>query len=93
MKFKFLLEQTVWYLKDNRVHSANVLARHAVENSHGDWAHTTEQKQLFAPWGPTRNEYATCHGFFNERELFSSKEDLAASLVLPEPFPSQTENV
>ena len=81
MKFKFLLEQTVYYMQDNRVHSAQIFARHCVENLKEDYAVTKAQAELFTPFGPAGVFYATCHGTFNERDVYGSKEELAAALV------------
>ena len=72
------LNQTIWYINDGRVHSANVLSIMTVENLHEDWAHTTEQKGLFTPFGRAGTYYATCHGIFTK--VFDSKEALLASL-------------
>ena len=67
-------------MQDSKIHSAPILARVRVENLHEDWAHTKEQKELFAPFGPGGNKYATCHGLFSEDQFFSSKEELLASI-------------
>lgn len=72
------LDQTVWYMNDGRIHSAKILAIMTVDNLHEDWAHTTEQKELFTPFGKAGTYYATVHGIFTE--VFDSKESLLASL-------------
>lgn len=79
--FKFALKQTIYYLRDNRVHSAPVLSRMCVENAHQDWACTDEQKYTFTRFGKNGIFYATCHGSVNEDEAFASKEELAQSLL------------
>lgn len=82
MTFKFMLEQVVFYLKDNRVHSAEILARHRVENLRDEYAcGTKEQADMWAPWGATGTYYMTCHGRFKEDKIFGTKEELAAALV------------
>ena len=69
----------VYYIKGNKLHSAPVLAICRVENQPKaeSQAHTTEQKLFFMPFGPTCVKYATCHGIFNEDEVFSTKKELA----------------
>lgn len=79
--FKFELEQLIYYIRENRLHSAPVLARVIVENAHDDWACTDAQKELFTPFGKSREAYATCHGFVLVEEAFASREDLVDSLI------------
>lgn len=79
--FKYELEQLVYYIKDNKLHSANVLARRVVENSKPHWARDADTRHLYAPWGESGIEYRTCHGFYKEDKLYASKEDLAAALI------------
>lgn len=79
--FKYELDQLVYYMKDNRLHSAPILARKAIEN-HGDFdARDPDQRHLFTPWGRSGIEYRTCHGFYKEHQLYASKEDLASALI------------
>jgi hypothetical protein len=77
---KYNLNQIIWYIKDNRVHSAKILARMTVENAHPDWAHTEQQKETFTPFGEERRVYSTTHGTVLEHQAFASKEELLASL-------------
>ena len=79
--FKFNLEQLVFYLVDNRIHSAPITSRMVVENSHDDWACTNEQKAAWQPFGPSAVKYATCHGTFGENQIFESREALSKNLV------------
>lgn len=79
--FKFDLEQTIYYVRNDRVHSAPVLARIIVENAHDDWACTDAQKELFTPFGKGREAYATCHGFVPAEDAFASKQDLVNFLI------------
>lgn len=78
--FKYVLEQVVWYLEENTIHSAPILSRICVENLHEDWAYTVEQKQSFTRFGNAKIEYATIHGQYIEAELFDSKLALINSL-------------
>jgi len=78
--FTFDLEQLIYYMLDNRVHSAPVLARMCVDNLHENWANTDKQKEVFTPFGKTGVYYATCHGIIPYRDAFGSKEDLLDSL-------------
>jgi hypothetical protein len=76
------LDQVVFYLLENRVHSANIISRMCVENNmHEDKACTKEQREFFTAFGKSRVEYSTCHGIFEESLLFDSRESLAYSLL------------
>lgn len=79
--FKFELDHVIYYIRNDRIHSAKVLARIIVENAHDDWACTDAQKELFTPFGKSREAYATCHGFVPVEEAFASKQDLIDSLI------------
>lgn len=78
--FKFKLEQTIFYMHDNRVHSARVLSRMVVENLHDDWVCNKEQESAFGPFGPSQIIYNTCHGLVTEANAYESKEALAEDL-------------
>lgn len=80
--FKFELNQVIYYIRNDRIHSAKVLARIIVENAHDDWTCTDAQKALFTPFGQAREAYATCHGFVPVEDAFGSKQDLVNSLLV-----------
>lgn len=75
--FKFELDQLVWYLKDNRVHSAKILTRMIVENKFED----NGDDNAFRRFGKSRVVYGTIHGDYYENEIFDSRESLANSLL------------
>lgn len=75
-----VLGQEVFYFKDNRVHSAPVLSLTQVKNLHNDWDSTKGQEAVFTPFGKQGTWYATCHGVFSSKLVFSSKEELLESL-------------
>jgi len=79
--FKFDLNEVVYVILDNRVHSAPVLSRMLVENAHPKWNATPEQARFFQRFGDCRVMYSTCHGEFQEEELFDSREALAAAII------------
>lgn len=79
--FKFELDQVIFYMRENHLHSAKVLARMRVENQYEHWACTAAQEKLFTPFGPSREVYSTCHGFIPVEEAFASKQDLVEALV------------
>ena len=79
--FKNKIGQIVYYLKDNKIHSAPVLSRMIVENDSDFMVHTDEQKKFFNRFGKNREKYATCHGEFFENQLFISKEEVVNSLI------------
>ena len=82
---KYELDQIIHYMRDNRPHSAPVLARSVVESLHPDWNSTNEQKQLFTPFGTDSTLYATCHGIVNESEAYASRSDMFAAFDDPTP--------
>ena len=79
--FKFVLEEIVYYLVDNKVRSAPILSRMLVDNLHDDWASTNEQKLTWQYFGPSIISYRTIDGVFAEHQLFNSKESLAKFLI------------
>ena len=78
--FKFGIGQIIYYMKNNKPHSAPVLARRKVEDHSDNHANTQEQKSLFTPFGPSGTEYYTCHGVFAESNTFDSLDGLLDSL-------------
>lgn len=77
---KYELDQLIYYLRDNKVHGAPVLARMKVENLHSDWACTNAQKQVFTPFGEAGVFYGTCHGIIKEEDAYASKKELSSAL-------------
>lgn len=75
------LGAVIHYMREQRPHSAAVLARMVVENAHEDWASTPEQVAFFTPFGPGRVIYATAHGTVEASEAFATREDLVAHLL------------
>ena len=80
--FKFENEQTIFYLNENRVHSAKVLSRMKIDipSEREKASYTKEQKEFNMPFGPSRECYITCHGIVEAKSAFASKEELVASL-------------
>ena len=74
--FKYEIGQTVWYIKDNCVHSAKVGAR---VNQEVD---PEFQKLLRAgnPWGDNKLLYGTVHGNWREDQIHRSVDDLLYAL-------------
>ena len=79
--FKYKIGQLVFYLKNNKIHSAPVLSWIIISNDSGFDAHTDEQKKFFNRFGENCEKYATCHGEFNEDQLFASKQEVVNSLI------------
>jgi len=74
--FKYNLGQVVYYMVENALCSAPILARMIVENAHDEYACTSSQKDFFTPWGESRVMYKTCHGIYTENVIFDSKQKL-----------------
>jgi hypothetical protein len=72
--FKFKLGQTVWYMKDNNVHSAPIGARTLTEVDE-----TFRNTRAGNDWNP-RILYGTVHGSWREDILFASFDDLSSHL-------------
>ncbi len=68
--FKYELEQKVFYLRNNRIHSAPILARKYIDNVQHE----------FLKFKEACIKYETCHATFNENALFASKDALIESL-------------
>ena len=79
--FKFELDQLVFFLKDNRFHSAPVLSRKYVDNQHEDWDSTPEQQHSFKRFGDGGIIYATINGEHQEGDLYASKIELVNELA------------
>lgn len=79
--FKFELNDTIYYLRANKVYSAPVLARMWVENAHPDWNSTNVQREMYQPFGHAREVYATCHGLVTAEDAHISPQALAYSLI------------
>ena len=70
-----------YYMIQNQVGSAKIVAKHIVENEHDEkYACTMEQQQVYMPFGKAGTFYATIHGVFPENKIFTSKKELIESL-------------
>jgi len=74
--FKYQLDQLIYYLKDNKLHSASILSRMKIENLYND-----KNSELFNQFNNEGTFYATTHGIFEEEKVFSSKEELAKYII------------
>jgi len=80
--FKFKLNQTVWYLNNNVVHSASILSRKYVDNLFPKSMQCTKvQEKTFARFGNEGVFYATIHGEYSESELYESAEALSKNIL------------
>lgn len=78
---KFKIDQTVWYIMNNTVHSGSVLSRKYVDNYFTrDKIYTTTQDEAFCKFGKEEVVYATIDGVFPAECLFESKDALNESL-------------
>ena len=78
--FKYNLEQLIWYMLNNTIHSASVLSRKYVDNLHNNWTSTKEQIDLFTHYGENSILYRTCHGDISESKAFATKGDLLINI-------------
>ena len=70
---KYNLGQEIWYMMDNKAHSAMVLSRSMVENKGGELP-------VHKQFGEAGIRYATVHGIISESGAFASKQELLNSL-------------
>ena len=77
---KYKLDQLIYYMQDNKVHSAKVLSRWCIENLKEYASLGTEDMTFYAPMGVEGVWYKTCHGIINEKHAFASKQELLESL-------------
>lgn len=77
--------ELVYYLNDNRVHSANVLSIKIVVNQcdkeKKNFVATKEQQQFWKRFGNSETIYSTCHGEWDENRIFLSHKELVESLL------------
>ena len=73
---KYELDQIIFYLNQNKLHSAKVVSRKTVENNINEISNK-EQKEFYRFFGPSGTFYRTCHGVFKEEDVFESREKLA----------------
>ncbi len=76
---KYELEQVVFYMDENHVHSAKVTSRTVVENVHDDLS-AIDSPSKMTPFGRTGIRYQTCHGTWDEQQVFASKKELLEAL-------------
>lgn len=75
------LGEVIWYMMENRPHSARILAIMRVDNLHEDTAHTAEQKKLFTPFGNSGVWYGTCHGIIEGGKAYTTKEEMVTAIM------------
>jgi hypothetical protein len=72
--------ELIFFLQNNRVHSAPVLSRQVITVCADRIPSSNEQEKLFRPFGPSGVKYATCHGIVRADEAFFTQNALADSL-------------
>ena len=77
---------TIFYLRENRLHSAPILSKVVVENLHEDWDCTPEQKDSFLHFGPGGTRFCTCHGVVDENEAYETPEALFLGMLEGTPY-------
>ncbi len=76
---KYELDQLVFYMDDNHVNSAKITSRCTVENVHDELG-IHESTREWIPFGLAGIRYQTCHGTWNEDQLYVSKKELLEAL-------------
>jgi len=79
---KFKCNDIIFYMLNNKVHSAPILSTLTVKNSENHASgYNKEQLKFFRRFGEDRTQYATCHGIVNDVDAFISKEALVMELL------------
>ena len=79
---KYELRQLIHYMLDNKIHSAQIQARKAVDfDSPLDWNNSAG-----IHFGDVGVTYYTCHGVIKEEDAYPSKEALIESLWLDDDY-------
>lgn len=78
----FELDQTIFYMKDNKVCSAPILSIMTVQNSKKLDSATPEQRKIFNRFGRDGIFISTIHGEFevDGETVFATKQELLDSL-------------
>lgn len=79
-KFKFKLGQTVYWLSENKVCSADILSRVLVENKTERVANE-EQRSFYHKFGPSGVAYNVHGSTMKEDEIFGSRRELVENLL------------
>jgi hypothetical protein len=70
--FKYEIEQIVWYLKDNKPHSAPILSRRYVDHDR-----SVVNQQDFGSFGRSCIDYETIHAVFPQSKCFENRTELS----------------
>ena len=83
IKTKADIGTTIYYLHENRVHSAPVLSIKLVANQKDaeEKAHTDVQKDIYLHFGTAGVWYRTVHGIYPENQIFLTREALGTAIV------------
>ncbi len=79
--FTYELGQRIYFLKENKVVSSEVIARARIENKYG---HRYPNQ---AKWGEQGTFYQTREAVVKQENAFASQNDLARSLMVVEAAP------
>jgi hypothetical protein len=82
--FMFALDQTVYYMFENRIHSATVMSRTIVENVH-DEIELAAGAPDWQPFGHNCIKYNTCDGILNQDQLYANQVSLVEDLMSGNP--------
>jgi len=80
--FKYDLNQMIFYMQNNKIHSAPILGRSTIETIRRcEEDDASAIGKLYNQLGAIGVFYATCHGIIKEADAFNSKEGLADHLL------------
>jgi len=77
---KYSIGMMVFYMHENKVHSAEILSRMVVDNIMPFTNATPQQRDAFLRFGNSAVQYSTVHGIYEEKQLFPNKPALLESL-------------
>ena len=77
---KYKLNEMVFYMRKNKIHSANITSIKCISNLYQEHVKNAEQEKAFMPYGKQCTLYHTCHGDIIESDIYRTREELLESL-------------
>lgn len=77
---RFKIDQVIFYMSENQIHSAPILSINYVQTNPELKPSNKEQQQVFEPFGEAGIWYATIHGVLKEILVHPNRASLLDSL-------------
>jgi len=76
----YKIDDIIFYMTENKIHSAPIMSINVVETNPELTASNSEQKQVFTPFGEAGIWYATVHGVIKSNLVYTDRKSLLKSL-------------